>query len=89
MASGNKRKDLINQVPTIDEGYGDVGVDGKGLINQAQPEDKTYTATKGILHNGKTYIKGQSVEAITGTDLQRLIKLGAVVEVNDGFPRVS
>lgn len=51
--------------------------------------DRIYIATKGISHNGKLFTKGKSVEGIEGKDLDRLIRLGAVIEKNDGFPRLN
>lgn len=57
--------------------------------NTDMAKEKTYVATKGISHSGKQYVKGDVVSNISEKDLERLIRLGAVSEKNDGFPRLD
>lgn len=75
MAAGKKSKDLINQVL------------GNAEDNSEQPTD-IYLAQKTIQHSGKVFKAGEVVE-VGESDLQRLIKLGAVKLQDDGFPRLN
>lgn len=55
--------------------------------NSEQPTE-IYLAQKTIQHSGKVFKAGEVVE-IGESDLQRLIKLGAVKLQDDGFPRLN